>query len=563
MQCLEEVQRLTSKGLYAAGFISYEASGAMDPALETHHQRDVPLIWFGLYDQPEIITLPDADSSAFDMGSWQPSVSKSAYHESIAQTKQRIRLGDTYQVNYTFRLRTSFSGDPWALFLELHKAQRGNYSAYINLGQYHICSVSPELFFSLQRGELTSKPMKGTAQRGSAAAEDREREQWLLCSEKNRAEHIMIVDMVRNDMGRIARPGSVRVEKLFCVEKYPTVLQMTSTVTSRTDAPVSEVFREMFPCASITGAPKVKTMQIIRQLEPDPRGVYTGSIGYIFPDGNSQFNVAIRTAVIDIDRHSAEFGVGGGIVWDSDADDEYEECQTKARVLFHRYPDFELLETILWTAEGGFYLLDHHLRRLQESATYFQFELSMEQLQEKLQRFSLGALPENRRIRITATRGGNLSLASFPMDSVIGAKVGIAKRTAHRRSPFLRHKTTYRTLYSELLDEQLVHRPGLTDIIASDDRGFVTDSTIANVVIGQGKELFTPAVEGDLLPGVFRQHLLENGVIREKQISVDELLEAPAVFLVNSLRGWMPLDKLAEDAWIIRCEFNYELISTC
>lgn len=557
MECLQEVEAQTAQGLYAAGFISYEASSAMDPALATHASKGVPLVWFGLYHRPEILTLANSHSTASDFD-WRPSVSLQEYRESIEQAKKRIRYGDTYQVNYTLRLRSNFDGDPWALFLELYKAQRSSYSAYINLGRYHICSVSPELFFSLKQGELTCKPMKGTAKRGNTTVEDEESERWLLSSPKNRAENVMIVDMIRNDMGRIAETGSVRVEKLFSVEKYPTVLQMTSTVTARTTAPISDIFRNMFPCASITGAPKIKTMQIIKQLEPDPRGVYTGSIGYISPEANCQFNVAIRTVVIDTEEKSAEYGVGSGIVWDSEADDEYEECQTKARVLFHRNPEFSLLESVLWTPDRGFYLLDQHVQRLQDSAAYFQFNLMMERLNEELRKFELCANNQRKKLRITVSRCGELAVKASPIVSISGSKIGIASR-AITPSAFLLHKTTYRKPYTDLFDEQRLSQPGLADLIFWNEAGNVTESSIANVVVADRGELFTPPLNQGLLAGVFRKSLLERGIIREKKIRLDELRNSQAVFLINSVRGWMPLDKsLRKDIWIIRNDFDYE-----
>src|SRR6266566_5867586 len=337
IDCLKAVEAHTKKGLYAAGFISYEAARAMDPALQTHAPGALPLAWFGIYDGCDPIDLPGADPAQYRLGEWVPSIPRDDYDAAIARIKHHIRNGDTYQVNYTLRLRNTFSGDPWQLFLTLHKAQRSDYCAYLNLDRFHICSVSPELFFSLDEGKLTCKPMKGTVKRGYTTVEDKEREQWLFSSQKNRAENVMIVDMIRNDMGSIATTGSVRVEGLFSIEKYPTVLQMTSTVTSRVSAPISEILRKMFPCASITGAPKVKTMEIIKNLEPDPRGIYTGSIGYIAPGGRTQFNVAIRTVAIDLEKNAAEYGVGGGIVWDSKATEEYDECQAKAAVLFQKH----------------------------------------------------------------------------------------------------------------------------------------------------------------------------------------------------------------------------------
>jgi para-aminobenzoate synthetase/4-amino-4-deoxychorismate lyase len=335
MHCLDQAQTHVAQGRYVAGYVSYEAAAGMDPMLTAHPSNGTPLVWLGVYEHCVNAEPPSGRAGAFTLTDWRPSVSPDEYRECIAQIKTAIKRGDTYQVNYTLRLRSSFSGDPWALFAALHQAQCSDYSAYIHLGRYHVCCASPELFFSRHGHLLTCKPMKGTARRGATPSEDLELQQWLHHSKKNRAENVMIVDMIRNDAGRIAVTGSVKVEELFAIEKYPTVLQMTSTVTAEVFAPESEIFRQMFPSASITGAPKVKTMEIISGLEPDPRGIYTGAIGYLSPDGSSQFNVAIRTAVVDTQKGVAEYGVGGGIVWDSNADEEYEEWRTKARVLDH------------------------------------------------------------------------------------------------------------------------------------------------------------------------------------------------------------------------------------
>ena len=558
MGCLREIEAHTVRGSYAAGFLSYEAAAAMDGALQVHPPKEVPLLWFGIYDRFEDFGPPTSSPDAFHMDPWNPSVSTRNYRKAIAQIKQYIRHGDTYQVNYTLRLNSMFRGDPWDFFVSLHQAQRSDYSAYIHLGRHHICCVSPELFFSLQSGRITCKPMKGTAKRGYTLAEDRQLEQWLALSTKNRAENVMIVDMIRNDLGRISETGSVRVEKLFSVEKYPTVLQMTSTITSRVSVPLSEIFRQMFPCASITGAPKVKTMGIIRHLETDARGIYTGTIGYVSPDSRGQFNVAIRTAVIDTQAHRAEYGVGSGIVWNSNADSEYKECQTKARVLRHEHVDFDLLETVLWTPDGGFYLLELHLGRLRDSAEYFRFRLSVEHVLEKLRNFALTAQHGRQKVRITLARCGKVTVESSPVISIRGATIAIARQPIQQQSPFLYHKTTCRNIYSNLLKEHRSRQANTSDLIAWNETRNITESCIANVVIDYGGQLLTPPVNQGLLPGVFRQSLLQQGIIKEKKIAIDHLLKARATFLVNSVRGWMPLQKSSTaDMWIVHSDFNY------
>jgi para-aminobenzoate synthetase/4-amino-4-deoxychorismate lyase len=333
---LREVESLAARGAYAVGFVSYEAASALDPVFPAAPTpAGFPLTWFALYEQPELVTVAMPSTSDYEFSGWEPSVSLTEYRASLRHIQEAIDRGDTYQVNYTFRLRSRVRGDPWGIFLALHKAQESPYAAYLNLGRFHICSVSPELFFCQRNGLVLCKPMKGTAKRGCTEAEDRVQQEQLHSSAKNRAENVMIVDMVRNDLGKIATPSTVNVAQLFAVEKYPTLLQMTSTVSAQARAPLTEVFRALFPSASVTGAPKIKTVRIIRALEREPRGLYTGAIGHIAPNGDRQFSVAIRTLVIDTDRQAAEYGTGSGIVADSNADDEYAECELKARVLLH------------------------------------------------------------------------------------------------------------------------------------------------------------------------------------------------------------------------------------
>lgn len=384
--CLNKIEEMVLEhGLYAAGFLSYEAAPAFDEALCVKPMDSFPLVWFSMYAKPEMFQLPVHEvASAYTLGKWSPSVSTSVYERTIAEIKELIARGDTYQVNYTFRLNTTFTGDSWSFFLKLVQAQQTGYAAYIDMGRYIICSASPELFFRLDDNKLVSRPMKGTAARGRTLSEDKVQSEWLYNSEKNRAENIMIVDMIRNDMGRIANIGSVEVTSFYDIERYPTLFQMTSTVASTTSSSVTEIMTALFPCASITGAPKPRTMEIISELETTPRRIYTGSIGYIAPDRKAQFNVAIRTVLIDRKAEQAEYGFGGGIVWDSDSTDEYNECQVKARILTSDRPEFSLLETMLWTSDIGYFLLDYHFKRLLDSAEYFDYNADIERIEESL-----------------------------------------------------------------------------------------------------------------------------------------------------------------------------------
>lgn len=325
-------QTVNTQGLYAVGFLTYEAAAAFH--LTAHiPTNNLPLLWFGLYRAPKILRQLPAPAHHYTAQQWEPALDAAAYTTALHTIKNEIAQGNTYQVNFTFPLYTPFHGDAYSLFTHLVQAQQASYTAYFDLGEQVICSASPELFFQLDGETLWSKPMKGTMARGRTPATDHQNRQFLLESEKNQAENVMIVDMIRNDMGRVCQTGSVHVPHLFTAEPYPTLWQMTSTVAGTTTAPISDILAAMFPCASITGAPKVRTMEIIRGLESRPRSLYTGSIGYLAPGRQAQFNVAIRTALVDRAAGQARYHIGSGIVWDSDAGAEWEECLLKARIL--------------------------------------------------------------------------------------------------------------------------------------------------------------------------------------------------------------------------------------
>ncbi|HOS97849.1 MAG TPA: aminodeoxychorismate synthase component I, partial [Deltaproteobacteria bacterium] len=343
-------RRVEQDGLYAAGMVSYEAAPAFDMALAVREAPGFPLLWFGLYHEPgEFVPSFLAGHRAAPDTGWQASVTRQGYESAIAAVKDHLRAGTSYQVNYTLRLRSAFTGCAWEFFLAQAASHDPPYGAYLDLGRWAVCSASPELFFTLCKDRITSRPMKGTAPRGLTSEQDAQIARQLLSSEKERAENLMITDMVRNDLGRIAVPGSVRVPHLFSLERYSTLWQMTSTVEARTKASLAEVFGALFPPASITGAPKARTMGIIAHLEDAPRRVYTGAIGFMAPGRRAQFSVAIRTLLVDRELKTAEYGVGGGIVWDSDAEAEWRECMTKSKVLKEPAPAFSLLETLLWT----------------------------------------------------------------------------------------------------------------------------------------------------------------------------------------------------------------------
>ena len=320
-------------GAHVIVMLSYEAAPAFDSALCAHKPNDFPLAWVGVFSEPSDPTeIPSLVSSH----PWLPKVSKDEYNECVERIRELIAAGDTYQVNYSFPLTSSFTGDPLAWFHRLRVGQRANYSAYVDLGRYKVLSLSPELFFERHGDHVRTKPMKGTVQRGRTDDEDAELARWLQNSIKNRAENVMIVDLLRNDLGKVSVPGGVDVTSLFDLERFETVWQMTSTVeaTLKNGTSLVDLIGALFPCGSVTGAPKIRTMQIIRELERFPRGAYTGTIGLLRPGGDCTFNVAIRTVVLDTETNVATCSVGGGITIDSTAEDEYQECLVKSRFLY-------------------------------------------------------------------------------------------------------------------------------------------------------------------------------------------------------------------------------------
>lgn len=548
---LGEVESLVNNnGWTAAGFVSYEAAPAFDSSLKVIPPQRFPLLWFGLYDAPQAIQTSEVLK---DLGgllaplNWQPDTDKETYNTAIQTVKDRIAQGMTYQVNYTMRLSTDFVTDSrtktelkaWQLFTHLVRSQN-KYAAYLDIGDWAICSASFELFFDLDGEVITGRPMKGTVKRGRTTQEDSTISNWLHESIKNRAENVMIVDMIRNDIGRIAEIGSVHVPDLFTIEKYPTLFQMTSTVKAKTRASVTEIFSALFPCASITGAPKVSTMNIIAELETSPRKVYCGSIGYIAPNRKARFNVAIRTALVDKKNNKAEYGVGGGIVWDSTSADEYSEALLKARVLTDPpQKEFSLFETLLWTPEEGYFLLERHIARIVDSAEYFGFITGLEvtkRIRELLNEVVSNATTP-KRVKILMNSLGELAgeAKDFqPSDKIF--KVCFAREPVNSNDRFLFHKTTNRDVYEQAAKE------GCDDVLLFNENAELTEFTIGNLVVKMNGELFTPPIECGLLAGTFRAELVALGEVKERVLRIQDRAEWEAVFLINSLRKWVQVE---------------------
>lgn len=541
LPAIREIERaVEEEGLIAAGYLAYEAAAAYGLATHPTGADAPPLLWFGLFKEWQTIE-PPAPAGDYTFGEWQPSLDRATYDAAIARVHEAIAAGDIRQVNYTFHLRASFAGDPWALFAGLAAAQRSSHCAYIDLGRFVICSASPELFFRLDGSTIESRPMKGTAPRGLSSADDRRQIEWLRQSGKNRAENKLAVDLVRDDFSHIARPGSIHVPDWFTVERYPTVLQMTSTVRAETDASLADILAATYSCASIAGAPRAAAMRVINELEPEPRGVYTGAIGMIAPGRRMLFNVAIRTAVIDRERGRVDYGVGSGVGPDSDATAEYEECLLKASVLEKSRQtaiDFSLLESLRWSPGEGYYLMKAHLERMRASADYFMFPFDGDLIQQQLFDTAM-QLTEPTKVRLLVDRHGRSTVKAQLLPVAGGPsplRVGLAKEPVSSADLFLYHKTTRRWAY----EIARASRPDCNDVILWNERGELTESSAANIVLELDGRLLTPPVTSGLLAGTLRGHLLAGGRITERVLGVDDLARATRLWLINSVRGWQP-----------------------
>jgi len=541
---LRKVESCVAQGYHAAGFLSYEAAAAFDSAFITSPPGDFPMLWFGIFAERRAVAVGSSDkenttnSSGFVISDWKSTVNRTKYDAAIDRIKGYIAAGDTYQVNFTLRQRFSFFGSVQSCYRELCRSQRASYCAFLDLDRYSILSTSPELFFRLKDGQLTTRPMKGTAKRGRWTDEDAEIVAAFKENAKERAENLMIVDLLRNDMGRVSETGSVQVASLFDVERLETVQQMTSTITSRVRAGtgIVELFRALFPCGSVTGAPKKRTMEIIAELEDSPRGLYTGCIGYLSPGQEALFSVAIRTLVIDKETGSGELGLGSGITWDSVARSEYEECLAKGRFVRTHVPEFKLLESILFEEGTGFYLLERHLQRLCRSAAYFGFALDPDYVGKTLERRA-AVLRGSHKVRLLLSRRGSFSITCEPITGKTEHDpqvVAFAEVRVDSANPFLYHKTDNRSVYAS----ELAKRPDCADVIFVNERNEVTEGANNNIVVRINGELFTPPLDSGLLPGTFREELLASGEIRERIITWKELERAADVFLINSVRKW-------------------------
>lgn len=530
---LAEAQRQLAAGRHVVGVLAYEAASAFDPALTVLPDDGFPVAWFGFFDAARPVGAPRAEPVPVPV-SWQAEVTDAAYRAGVQRVREALAGGVCYQVNYTQRLRATAPA-PWPWFAAA--AAAAPYAAYVDIGSHVIASASPELLFARRGSLIECRPMKGTMRRGRSLAEDRRLARALRHSVKERAENLMITDMVRNDLGRIARPGSVTVPRLFELQRFADVWQMISRVQAHSDADLTALFGALFPAASVTGAPKVQAMREIAALERSPRRVYCGSVGYAAPDGSAQFNVAIRTLLWRRADGAAEYGTGSGIVWDSRPAAEARECRLKARQLRRPPAPFGLIETLRWSPAEGYFLLDEHLRRLYDSARWAGIGLAPDAARQALVRAAAGFAPAVQRVRLVAQADGRVEVTAAPL-AWPGPRLwtlALADHPVDSRDGLLYHKTTRRAVY----DRARAGRPDADDVLLWNRRGELTESTVANLAFLRDGVWYTPPVRCGLLPGTYRAVLLAGGRLREGVLTCGELAQVQALAVFNSLRGWL------------------------
>ncbi len=534
---LDHIDALARQGHWCIGYVRYEAAPAFDTAFTTH-PADGPLACFAVYDQ----ALPWPDNDATQGGpevQWHSPLQREGFNQRMEQIHQAIAAGDLYQVNYTAPLQGELQGDALALFMALRRAQPHGYAAFLDTGSEQVLSVSPELFFDWQDDRILVRPMKGTAPRGASAAEDERLTQALRTSPKELAENVMIVDLLRNDLSRIAQPFSVKTPRLFHIETLPTVFQMVSDVQAltRPGTTLADVFTALFPCGSITGAPKVRAMQLIQDIEPEARGVYCGTVGVVRPGGHATFNVAIRT--VTVRGQAARCGIGSGITFDATADDEWQEWRHKRGFLERASQRFSLLET-LRLESGQWRDAPLHAARLARAAAHFGYPLSATALQDQLHTLSQSHLQGTWRVRLLLAANGEISATAYPLETspeqVVLALAATAFEAAD--SEFVRFKTTHRTHY----DAYAPQAPGVFDTLLYNRHGELTECTRGNIAVHLDGRWVTPPLRCGLLDGVARARYLQSGALTEAVVRVQDLPRAQGLAFVNSLRGWLAAD---------------------
>lgn len=548
------VETCVAQGFWAVGFFAYELGYLFEDRLLSNLvlPDHVPLMWFGIFEEPEVMSrkrvsdwLTETAGTCTTISPPHPKLNREEYRCRFDIVKSMIEAGDIYQLNLTFKSEFQISGDPAGLYRTLRDAQPTRHSSLIKTPDFSILSLSPELFLTRKGTMLETRPMKGTEPRGSSPHQDRKARDRLVSDEKQRAENLMIVDLMRNDIGRLAEIGSVKVPELFSVETYPSLHQMISRVQGNLPVGTTceEIIRATFPAGSITGAPKVRAMELIGEIEDSPRGIYCGSIGSIDPEQNINLSVAIRTAII-IKDGTGEIGIGSGIVSDSRADSEYDEALLKMRFLTDVMEDFQLFETILYDGRKGYWLFDEHMHRLSASAVHFDFTFDQHAIVNALSEETCGREEERVRVRLDLERNGKMTVKSAVLPTpASGPPVSIAfvvsPTKVDSQDVFLGYKTTRRDLY----DEEFAHYGkafGSGEVIYVNERGELTEGSRTNIFLEFDGVLLTPSLTSGVLPGTLRRHLLETGRALEADLAISSLIKADAIYLGNSVMGLQP-----------------------
>ncbi|WP_084004947.1 aminodeoxychorismate synthase component I [Magnetovibrio blakemorei] len=547
---LAKIDQALEDGHHVAGYLAYELGYVLEPKLAPllPLERNGPLIWMGVFDAPYPVDAGLFDAWATEphsVSALRPAEERDTYLKKIETIREHIRAGDVYQINHTFKQRFDFSGSPLSLFAHLRQNQQARYGALIATGDRHILSLSPELFVDVSANLARTRPMKGTAARAANPLDDEARKHWLCHDEKSKAENLMIVDLLRNDLSRIALVGSVNVTDLFHVETYPTLHQMTSAIEAklRPGTPFSHLIKALFPCGSVTGAPKVKAMEIIRSLETEPRGVYTGAIGYGAPGNVVRLNVAIRTISLSGEGgREGEMGIGSGIVYDSEPAEEWDECHLKARFLTQPQPSFDLLETLLWEPGSGFALLDRHLQRMADSAHYFGYGFDEDVALSTLNQ-AIPTKPDTPlKVRLLLSANATFTTEATPLlpqptDQVW--RFNVSEAPISRDNPFVYHKTTNRAFHDD--ERTRLHAVnGCDEVLFCNEFGELTEGSITNIFLEINDQLLTPALHCGLLAGTLRQDLIDTGRAVEAVLRPADLEKAERIWLGNSVRGLVP-----------------------
>lgn len=558
ISAVRAVSEAAAAGNWVAGYLAYDAAPAFDGGLTVHPGYEGPLAWFGVFGGADEVNEPMLDPNAFGSYSasrWAASLDIEAYETSFKAVQHHIDVGDIHQVTRTFSLRAAVSGRADLMYAQLVAAQRPRYAAHVWHDTTHVLSVSPERFFGISDGRITTRPMKGTAPRGRWIAEDGEKRQELVDSEKDRAENMMIVDLTRHDLRRIAEPDSVQVDELFSIEKYRSVWQMTSQISAdiNPDTELVDVFQALFPSGAVTGVPKARSMEIIADQEAEPRGVYCGAIGFVPPgDGidGASFNVAIRTAILDEAEGIATYGVGGAITSASDSVGEYEQALTKARLLTDRSETPRLFESFRW--DNGYLYLEEHLERLCSSSKYWGGRVDPQAARELLD--GLGdSLNEPSNVRLVC-RGDGVAETEVSV-----APVRFATHPGPAREPTLLTiderpissadaRSFHKLVDRRHFDDRRRRHPYADDVLCVNEHGHITESTIANVAFLMDGTWVTPRMEEGLLPGILRAVLLNDGTIVEGVVTIPQARGAQAIGLINSMSGWYPAVLVDDDS---------------